>query len=307
MAPVIVFGPTGNVGSHAARTAEKHGAKVYLAMRDTSKAIPGLTSDHENSGKFERVQADLNNADSVAAAIKSTGATRAFVYLAHGQPDHMMSTFSAMKSAGITFVVFLSSYTIAMAGPEPADVQPSEIISYMHAQAELSLREIFGEESYVALRPGNFATNSVRYKSDIAAGEVEMLGASFPADGITPNDMGEVGGTILALGPKNGQHIVYLYGPEMLTQGATSQIVGRVLGKEVKLKSQTPEVALEQMTRMFGSKPLAEYMVRMSTRDYEGAKFPYHEEGVENIQLYTDRPATKFEDWVKANKELFST
>ncbi|KAK4895645.1 hypothetical protein LTR49_028257 [Elasticomyces elasticus] len=273
-------------------------------MRDTSKAIPGLD---EKSGNFERVQANLNQTDSVAAAVKSSGATRAFVYLAHGLPDHMKSTFNAMKSAGITFVVFLSSFTIAMSGPEPVDVQASEIIAYSHAQAELSLREVFGEDNYAAGRPGSFATNSLRYKAGIAASEVKLLGKDFPADGVTPDDMGEVSGTILALGPKNGQRVVYLYGPDLLTQGSTVQVAGRVLGKAVKLASQEPEEALEQMTQTFGSKPLAEYLVRMNTeRSYVGARFPHYDEGVENVQLYTGRPAMKFEDWVESNQELFS-
>jgi uncharacterized protein YbjT (DUF2867 family) len=40
---VIVFGPTGNIGSITAQTASKKGAKVYLAMRDPKKTIPGLS------------------------------------------------------------------------------------------------------------------------------------------------------------------------------------------------------------------------------------------------------------------------
>ena len=49
---VIVFGPTGNIGSVAAQTASKKGATVYLAMRDPKKAIPGLTKEAEESGFF---------------------------------------------------------------------------------------------------------------------------------------------------------------------------------------------------------------------------------------------------------------
>ena len=40
MGKVIVFGPTGNIGSVAAVTAQEKGAKVYLAMRDPKKTIP---------------------------------------------------------------------------------------------------------------------------------------------------------------------------------------------------------------------------------------------------------------------------
>ena len=44
---VIVFGPTGNIGSITSQTAGKKGAKVYLAMRDPKKTIPGLSQEDE--------------------------------------------------------------------------------------------------------------------------------------------------------------------------------------------------------------------------------------------------------------------
>jgi hypothetical protein len=73
MSSVIVFGPTGSVASVVTRTAQENGAKVVLAMRDTQKPIPGLSIEQERKGGFERIQADLNNADSVAAAVKLFG------------------------------------------------------------------------------------------------------------------------------------------------------------------------------------------------------------------------------------------
>lgn len=275
-------------------------------MRDTQKAIPGLTSEREKGGNFSRVEADLTKPDSIAAAVKTSGAKRAFVYLSH-TPDNMKATFSTMKSSGVEFVVFLSSSTIAMAGSELRDVQPSEVIPYMHAQAEVSAEEVFGEENFVALRPGYFATNTLRVKAGIAAGEVEMIGLDYPGDFVTPNDMGEVAGTILALGPKNGQHVVYLYGPQVMLQRDATQIAGRILGKDVKLTGQSADKALEEMTRKSIPKPLAEYLLRVYTEGHSKASNPpHHDEGVENIKLYTGRAATGFEDWVQANKELFA-
>jgi NAD(P)-dependent dehydrogenase (short-subunit alcohol dehydrogenase family) len=84
MATVIVFGPTGNNGSVAAQIAHQNDAKVWLAMRDPSKAIPGLTPDAEKAGNYSRVQADLSKPDSIAAAVKTSSATRAFIYVAQG-------------------------------------------------------------------------------------------------------------------------------------------------------------------------------------------------------------------------------
>ena len=127
---VIVFGPTGGVGSVVAIAAHENGAKVVLAMRDTSKSIPGLSSEHESSGSYERVQADLLNAESVSNAVRSTSAKSAFIYLAHGAPDHMRKTIEALKDGGIEFVVFLSSFTV---DGKLEDIPQTEIISWMHA------------------------------------------------------------------------------------------------------------------------------------------------------------------------------
>src|ERR1700760_1967681 len=114
MAPhkVIVFGPTGAVGSAAARTAQEQGAQVVLAMRDTTKAIRGLDAEKEKQGSFERIYADLTKPDTVGEAVNKTGAKYAFMYVAQGTSDHMKSTIQALKNAGIELVVFLSSFTV---------------------------------------------------------------------------------------------------------------------------------------------------------------------------------------------------
>lgn len=303
MSSVIVFGPTGGVASVAALTAREHGAKVFLAMRDTQKQIPGLSTKQEQEDGFERIQADLTNPDSVAAAVKASRAKRAFIYVAFGSADHMRATLAAMKSAGVEFVVFLSSYTIA---GEPKDVTPAEIIPYIHAQVELSLDEIFGPENYVALRPGGFVTNLLRFKEGIEAGEVKIWAPGFQFDCITPGDMGRVGGTILVQGSKNGQRKVYLYGPQLIAQGDAIVAIGKIIGKDVKLTIIDEEEALDQYLAHGMHKPLAEYMVQKSaSTSNELTDRAYYKTGVENVELYTGKPSTKFEDWVEANKGLF--
>jgi hypothetical protein len=109
----------------------------------------------------------MTNADSVLVVVKKFGAKRAFIYVAFGSLDHMKSTLEALKSSGIEFVVFLSSYTIS---GEPKDVESRDLIPYIHAQVEINLDEVFGPENYVAVRPGGFAANLMRNKSGIAAG-----------------------------------------------------------------------------------------------------------------------------------------
>jgi NAD(P)-dependent dehydrogenase (short-subunit alcohol dehydrogenase family) len=71
---VIVFGPTGAVGRAVAIEASKRGAKVWLAMRTTDKAINGINREDEERGAFQRVQADLFDPESVVKAVKESGA-----------------------------------------------------------------------------------------------------------------------------------------------------------------------------------------------------------------------------------------
>ena len=134
-ARAIVFGPTGNVASVVARTAQSHGAKVFLPMRYPQAPVPGLSADQESKGGFERVQADLTDPKSVHLAITQSKATSAFFYLAHASPDHMRASIEASKAAGILFVVFLSSFTIK---GELDKVPPTSRIPYIHARVEMN-------------------------------------------------------------------------------------------------------------------------------------------------------------------------
>ena len=306
MSSVLVFGPTGNVGSFVARTAASHGAKVWLAMRDTAKAIPGLSAEDEKAGPYQRVQADLTQPDSVGEAAKKSGAKRAFLYAAHGSPDHMKATLQALRSAGVDFVVFLSSYSVH--GEDLTAITPDQVIPYIHAQIELSLADVFGAQGFVAVRPGGFATNILRHKQGIQAGKTTFFGIDFELDGVTPDDMGEVSGTILAQGPRDGQHVVYLYGPQVMTQGEGCKKVGKVLGKEVETVEIDAADAPEHFAKLGMPKPFADYMIRMTLQFRDGKGWPRtkYEEGVKNVELYAGRPALKFEDWVAKNKDLFA-
>ncbi|KAJ4387332.1 hypothetical protein N0V93_007921 [Gnomoniopsis smithogilvyi] len=309
MTTVIVFGPTGNIGSVAAHTAQKKGAKVWLAMRDTQKPIPGLTPEQEKAGSFERVQADLTKPETVTAAVKTSGAKHAFIYLAHGSQDHMKATIEALKASGITFVVFLSSFTVGH--HKLQDISPDELIPFIHARVELSLDEVYGPENYVAIRPGGFATNLLQHKGGLASGEIKMFGPNYKHDLITPTDMGRVSGTILAQGlPEDGQRKVFLYGPQVVTQKEGLQVVADVLGKKITVSGTSPEQALEGFAAHGVPKPLAEYMVRRLgddsvTDETEASWRASYEEGVENVKKYTGQPATGFREWVAANQELF--
>jgi nucleoside-diphosphate-sugar epimerase len=298
------------VGSVTARTAHSHGATVWLAMRDVSKDLPDLDKAEEEAGRYHRVKADLTKPESLSAAVKTSGATKAFIYLAFGSPDSMKGSLQAMKSAGIDFIVFLSSYTISH-GPAYGDakaVPPQEIIPYVHAQVELNIEAIFGSDHYVALRPGGFATNMLHHKAGIAKGKVRLRGTQYRFDLITPDDMGRVAGTILATqdGPRDGQRHVYIHGPQVLSNEAAIKTVGKILGKEVEVIETDDAEAMKQFGEQGYPEPIARYILSKATDDLadEEAR-PKHQEGVDNVRKYTGRESTSWEDWVKDNKSRF--
>jgi uncharacterized protein YbjT (DUF2867 family) len=304
---VIVFGPTGAVGSAAARTAGELGAKVVLAMRDTGKAIPGLDPEEEKQGSYERVHADLTQPDTVRDAVNTTGAKYAFIYLAFGMPDGMKSTITALKSAGIELVVFLSSFTVR--GDLKA-IQPSQTIPYIHAQVEITLEEIFGVDGFVAARPGSFASNTLQYKTGLKKGEVKIHRPDAKVDCIVPEDIGRVCGTVLAKGPQDEQRAIYLYGPTLFSQTDVVKILAKVLGKDPKIVSLDEQGAYKMFIEERGVPvPLAKYMINQAGKTITGHNevfgYAVSEEQLSNVQKYSGRKATTFEEWVEQNKQLF--
>ena len=305
---VIVFGPTGAVGSAAARTAEELGAKVVLAMRDTQKSIPGLDADKEKKGSFERVQADLTKPDTVRDAVTTTGAKHAFIYLAF-MPDGMESTIQALKSAGIETVVFLSSFTVR---GDRAAIQPSQVIPYVHAQVEINLEEVFGKDGFVALRPGAFASNVMQYKAGLQKGEVKIFRPDSKVDSIVPEDIGRVGGTVLAKGaPEDGERVLYLYGPELMSLRESIEVLARLLGKEPKIQIADEEEAYKMFVEERGvPEHVAKYMVSQAGKpaaegQIEVFGLPVEEEELRNVEKYSGRKGTTFQDWVLQNKAMF--
>ncbi|KAF2128222.1 NAD(P)-binding protein [Dothidotthia symphoricarpi CBS 119687] len=310
MTSVIIFGPTGQVGSVAARTAAELGAKVWLAMRDTKKSIPGLTQDIEKTGGFCRIKADLQEPETVSQAVKTSGAKRAFIYLIHGAPDHLKGAIVAMKAAGIELVVFLSSFTIPT-NLSLREIPSSDMIPHLHAQAEANLEDTFGSDHYVAVRAGCFITNLLVEKDGIAANDVKLLcGGLFEQDNITPSDIGRVIANILVSGPRNGQNKVYLYGPEVLSMHDSIAKIGKALGKDMTITARSPEETYDKLIGSGIPAASAKHMVDLwsikGTDKGNGVRWPCYEEGVNNVELYTGKPATSLGDWVEENKAIFS-
>ncbi|KAH8884120.1 NAD(P)-binding protein [Thozetella sp. PMI_491] len=305
----IVFGPTGNVGSAAALRAHELGSKVILALRDTQKAIPGLSPKQEAEGAFERVQADLTDPKTIEAAVQKTRATNAFIYFAHTTTDHMRSTIEALKMGGITFVVFLG--TLAVQG-DRRNISPAEWIPYVHAQVELNLEEVFGPAGYVAIRPAFFASNASFWKTGIVQGSVEVAYPDALVDWISPEDIGKVAGTVLVRGIEatkgtDDPNVVFLLGPKLVSLRDGLAIIGKVLGKHIEVVEVGEDEGSEAMVSN-GVPAAAVPTIMKALAERAGGGEPIgiyagqaYTDSVENVTRYAGR-ATSLEEWAEKNK-----
>jgi uncharacterized protein YbjT (DUF2867 family) len=315
MSNTIIFGPTGHVGSATTRAAQQYGAKVFLAMRNPEKRIPHLSVEQEQAAGFERIQADLTKPDTIRAAVTKTGAKNAFIYVVFGTADNMRSSIEALKSAGIEFVVLLSS--IAVQGESIDDLKsipPSKFVGYAHAQVEISLAEIFGPRGFVAVRPGYFATNSMQWKTMITAGEVKILYPDAKFDWISPEDIGRVCGILAAGGSQAAreQNAISLYGPELISLRDAVAIMGSVFGKDIKVTELDEQDGLEAMKVSGIPEPVAKYLVKVLRRKMgleesdELSDDQMHEKARDNILKYSGKMPTRFEQWTAENKHEFN-
>jgi hypothetical protein len=78
----------------------------------------------------------------------------------------------------------------------------------------------------------------------------------------------------------------------------------------LKITSLGPKEGYDRYLSFGMPEPYAKYMVEVlgtKGRDKgDGEIFPHYEEGVNNVKLYTGKPATTLEDWAKENKAIFS-
>ncbi|KIX09908.1 uncharacterized protein Z518_00989 [Rhinocladiella mackenziei CBS 650.93] len=282
---VIIFGPTGGVGGGAALEAHARGAKVWLAMRDTSKPIAGLTPEQEEKGRYTRAQADLSDPASVANAVKQSGAKAAFTYVQRG-PGVMKSTVQAMKDAGVEYVVLLSSRTVK---GDLRTIEPNDFIPFYHAQAEIAIQD--AGLALTAVRPGVFASNPAKKRS----GQIQIAPASPPP-------------SVLVDRPSQSQtEVIYLHGPEIMTHNTLWETIQGVTGEPIEINHITKEQYLE-LAKGKVPAPVAEYLARILDQGDISDRFPEELYAVasKNVKTYTGRDPTSFAEYVAKHKEDFA-
>ncbi|KPI38139.1 uncharacterized protein AB675_1056 [Cyphellophora attinorum] len=299
MAPLkaLIFGATGAVARHCAKEALRHdNVSLTLALRDPNKPIPDLPSS------LPRVQADLTDPTSLRSAVQASGATSAFIYAQgrHRDKEQMKASIAALADAGVTHIVLLSSWTIYPLSIDDAYAQGDEhAIPAKHAAAEIALREVkerYPDLRYAAVRPLYFATNVLF--EDLSRGEVNVLNPAGGWDYISSEDIGTVCGRLLVDGVEG---VVPIVGPRILSQSEAWGIIGRVLGKEIRVKDVTEKEFLKG-----SEEPMMKSLARNRHRSDE-EKYPTDlvSEARANMRRYVGSEGMGFEEWATRHKGEF--
>jgi uncharacterized protein YbjT (DUF2867 family) len=300
---VLVFGATGAVGCAAAIEAHRRGANVWLAMRDPSKTIKGLSEEDLKSERYNRVQADLSVPETVRKVVQQSNAAAAFVYTIFESQDNMRGTFEALKDAGCKHVVLLSSYSVK--GPAGDERNMEYFIESIHAKVEVALEN--SGISSTAIRPMYFNSNLSWYQDDIRQGRVQLLYPDVKFDYLSPADIGSICGAVLSersFQAKDKQ-IIPVCGPELMTQRDAMGVIGRVLGHDIEIEELDEEAWYEKQLKVL-PRPVIDSITHGMRESHEGhTMFSNFAEASASILKYTGRQPTKLQDWIEDNKAMF--
>jgi uncharacterized protein YbjT (DUF2867 family) len=225
--------------------------------------------------------------------------------------DSMRGVIEAMNEAGIEFVVFLSSFNLQGDKTKP---NPSNIIAMKHAKVEVVLEEVLGLSRYAAVRPGYFATNALRWRPMVAAGEVKIPFADAIFDWIDERDIGAVAGKLLAgntqaLGAVLGDRGIPICGAELISQRKAAEIIAKVLGKDLKITSLTGEEGAQFYVKEAGiPEPMAKQLIKLlGERTEEGSDGQYGDSKLSNAQMnlrrVTGKDPNSFAQWAEDHKK----
>jgi uncharacterized protein YbjT (DUF2867 family) len=278
---IAISGASGNIGSEVVRQLAAGHVAIRALSRDPSK-LKAPAGTHT-------AKADLLDAETLDAAF--AGAEKLFLMAsAMDVPRAAANAVPAAKRAGVRHIVMVSSATIAIE-PEPA-------IGRWHREAEEVVRS--SGLAWTFLRPGNFASNTLRW-----AGMIRSQGKVFaPAGGLTspvdPRDIADVAVKALTTSGHDGAtHVVT--GGELMTPAQQLATIAAAIGRELRLVEVPVEAAVANMVRAGTSEVLAKAVVELIVAAREGREH-FITTTVRDVAGHEPRT---FADWVRDHVDAF--
>ncbi|MEO8660406.1 MAG: NAD(P)H-binding protein [Bryobacteraceae bacterium] len=226
---ILVSGATGNVGRHVVDGLLAAGMRVRALTRRPAAA--------ELPVGAEVVYGDLTSLESLQGPL--AGVAAVFLMCGSAPAEGVIEAIAEHAKR----IVFLSSSAIQ---GQNTDQQPNWI-GKLHADIELAIARTGVEWTF--LRPGAFATNSIRWwAAQIKAGNVVRwpYGAASTAP-IDERDIADLAVRAL-MEPGHAGRTYPITGPESLTLSEQVQTIGSVLGRELVFDEIEPDGARGQLS-----------------------------------------------------------
>jgi uncharacterized protein YbjT (DUF2867 family) len=277
---IFVTGATGNVGRELVRVLAQAGQPVRALVRrdaDRARLPPGA----------EGFVGDLNDPRSLAPGLSGVRA----VHLLAGY-DGLEELLSAMRDAGVDRVTLQSSSGV------PSGDMTNAVARY-HILSEQAIRD--SGVAWTFIQPNSFMTNALRWLPQMRAGDtIRLPFADVPIAVIDPADIAEVAAAALTTDRHEGRSY-RVSGPESLLPAEQVAILANVLGRDLRFEGQSDEEARAEMS---ASMPA----------EYVDAFFSFFVDGtidestvLPTVEEVLGRPPRRFEDWVRAHAEAFSS
>lgn len=280
---ILVTGATGNIGVEVVRRLVGAERAVRVLARDPAKAARLLPA-------VEIARGDLHDPASVEAAL--TGVESAFLLAEALELPAIARTFAAAATrAGVGHVVLNSSGTIDIGRPTR--------LGAWHLEAEEALKD--AGLAWTMLRPGNFATNTLRWAATIRAqGAVFAPGESAWNVPIDPRDIGAVAAQAL-MDPAHRNRTYLLTGPAAMTVHEQVDTIGRAIGKVIRVVEVPEARARAGMLAAGLSEVLVEAILEL-TRPGEHSDTAI----TTTIRDVTGEAPRTFADWVRDHASAFA-
>jgi uncharacterized protein YbjT (DUF2867 family) len=278
----LITGATGEVGSRVVRQLLERGIRPRVLARSREKAHV-LFGD-----RVDVYVGDLAAPASTRRAIQ--GADIVFlVNVGPGIPERDKAAAITCKYERVQRIVKLSSM----------DVEHGLAIGAWHEKGEAAIREVGVPFTFV--RPTGFMSNLLAWAHSI---KTEGVVRSSTADGRRPfihsEDIASVC-IVALLQDEYTEEALPITGPESLTFGDATDIIGKAIGKRLSYQAISDEEARERYSRISGSSEETEAHVAL-WQAIRGGRLAATTDGVERI---LGRRPIPLEQWASENARLF--
>jgi len=279
----LITGATGEVGSRVVGQLLERGIRPRVLARSQEKAH-ALFGD-----RVDVYVGDLAAPASTRRAIQ--GANIVFlVNVGPGIPERDKAAAMTCKDEGVQRIVKLSSL----------DVEHGLAIGAWHEKGEAAIREVGVRFTFV--RPTGFMSNLLAWAHSI---RTEGVVRSSTADGRRPfihsEDIASVSVAAL-LQDEYTEQALPITGPESLTFGDATDIIGKAIGKRLSYQTISDEEARERYSRISGSSEETEAHVALWKAIRDG-RLAATTDGVERI---LGRKPIALRQWAAENARSFA-